>query len=278
MRRPSRAALLGAALAAAGALSYGAGHSTAHVTAGGRPADTPARARGKETSAPVLRVCTTGDYKPLTYRDPSTGQYRGIDIDMARDLGRHLHRPVRFVPTTWSTVVRSVTTWRTCDIAMGGISVTPARQAKADFTLPYLRVGKSPLTTRRNAARYRTVKDIDRKGVRLLVNPGGTNEAYDRRTFPKASLIVWPSNVTIFDRLLTGHGDVMVTDSVEARYEAKVHPGLVAVRPEHPFTSEEKAYLLPKGSPLTRRVNTWLAGALRDGTYRHYSEAWLGRP
>ncbi|MDT7696609.1 MAG: cyclohexadienyl dehydratase, partial [Pseudonocardiales bacterium] len=33
-----------------------------------------------------LRVCSTGDYRPFTYRDPATGQFSGIDIDMAGDM------------------------------------------------------------------------------------------------------------------------------------------------------------------------------------------------
>src|SRR5271155_2879765 len=36
----------------------------------------------------VLRVGTTGDYRPFTALDQGTGEYSGFDIDMARALAR----------------------------------------------------------------------------------------------------------------------------------------------------------------------------------------------
>jgi len=36
----------------------------------------------------VLRVGTTGDYRPFTSVDKATGEYSGLDIDLARSLGR----------------------------------------------------------------------------------------------------------------------------------------------------------------------------------------------
>ena len=63
-----------------------------------------------------LRVCTTGDYRPFTYRDPKTGVYSGIDIDMARDLAKSLGARAEFVPTTWGNLLTDLT----------GIAVTSA--------------------------------------------------------------------------------------------------------------------------------------------------------
>ncbi len=73
----------------------------------------------------TLKVCTTGDYRPLTYRDPATGRYSGVDIDMATDLAAHLGREPVFVPTSWSALVADLTSAGKCDIAMGGITDTP---------------------------------------------------------------------------------------------------------------------------------------------------------
>ncbi|MEW2505514.1 transporter substrate-binding domain-containing protein [Amycolatopsis sp. NPDC047767] len=223
------------------------------------------------TPAP-LKVCTTGDYQPLTYRDPATGRYSGIDVDMARDLATHLGRAVTFVPTTWSTLMHDLPT---CDIAMGGISVTPAREQQADFTAPYLANGKTPLTTTARAADFQTVAQINTRGTRVLEDTGGTNIAFAKQRLPNATLIVSPDNTQCFAQLLTGHADVMITDAIEAEYQARKNPGLVAVHPAQPFTSDHKAYLLPKNSPLTARVNEWLKAALHDGTFaRFYRQAF----
>lgn len=227
---------------------------------------------------PTLTVCTTGDYRPLTYRDPATGRYSGVDIDMATDLAAYLRREPVFVATTWSTLVADLTSAGVCDIAMGGITDTPERRRVADITRPYLASGKTPLVSLSNAGRLATIEQIDQPGVRVIENSGGTNEQFARKNLPAAQLTIWPDNTTIFDQLAAGSADVMITDAVEAIYQSSVHPDLVAEHPERPFTAEAKAYLLPKGSPITGQADAWLGGALTDGTFARIYERWLHTP
>ncbi|TCK24277.1 transporter substrate-binding domain-containing protein [Pseudonocardia endophytica] len=226
--------------------------------------------------ADELRICSTGDYRPLTSR-AADGTWSGIDVDMAHDLARDLGlRPV-MVPTTWSTLLDDVTAGR-CDIAVGGVSVTPDRAARGAFTMPYLSDGKSPIVRCPDVARYSTVEDIDRPGVRAVVNPGGTNERFAKERLTRSTLVEYPDNATIHDTLVDGRADVMVTDAIEARWQAAQRPGvLCAVHPDQPFTESEKAYLLPAGDPaFVERVNTWLRRALDDGTWQRFATPWLG--
>ena len=222
-----------------------------------------------------LRVCTTGDYKPLTYRDPGTGQYSGIDIDMATDLAADLGREPVFVATTWANLARDVNTPGRCDIAMGGITVTAARQQIAEFTAPYLDSGKVPLVAQPHADAFGSIDQINTAGVRVIENSGGTNEQFARQHFPNADITIWPDNTTIFDQLVAGNADVMITDALEAVYLSAQHPGLLAVHPDRPFTEEHKAYMLRTGSPLTIDVDAWLTRALSDGTFSRIRSLWM---
>jgi cyclohexadienyl dehydratase len=239
-----------------------------------RPAN---HAAAGQTSAPpaVLKICTTGDYKPLTYYDPVAQQYSGIDIDMAKDFAAHLRRTPVFVLTRWALLTNDLVTLGKCDIAMGGISDTQAREQIADFTKPYLTNGKTPLTTIPRANEVQSIDQINQRGVRVIENAGGTNEQFARQHFPNATVIVWPDNTTIFDQLVSGRADVMITDAVEAIYQAKQHPELTAVHPDKPFTFDQKAYMLPKGSALLGEANEWLTHALSDGTFSRFYNAWM---
>lgn len=109
-------------------------------------------------SAHVLRVGTTGDYRPFSALDRSSGDYSGFDIDMARSLGRALGVTVAFVPTTWANLAHDMENGR-FDIAMGGVSVTLDRQKKGFFSAPYLRDGKTPIARCADQDRYRTLAD-----------------------------------------------------------------------------------------------------------------------
>lgn len=47
----------------------------------------------------VLRVGTTGDWNPMTMKDPATNSYRGFDIDVTAELAKDLGVKVEYVAT-----------------------------------------------------------------------------------------------------------------------------------------------------------------------------------
>jgi len=223
-----------------------------------------------------LRVCSTGDYRPFTYRDPGTDRWSGIDIDMAGDMAAKLGARLTVVPTTWTNLVADLTAGR-CDVAMGGISVTLDRAKKASYSDPYLIDGKAPITRCSDAGRFQTLAAIDRPGVRVVVNPGGTNEKFAEAELKQATIVPHPDNNTIFDEILTDRADVMITDASETRWQATQHPQLCAVHPDRPLNFVPKAYLLPRGDLVFQQwVNQWLRLALGDGTYQRFAQPWTG--
>ena len=227
------------------------------------------------TGSGVVRVCSTGDYRPFTYRDPQ-GQWSGLDIDLAGDLATRLGVTLNLVPTTWSNLMADLD--GKCDVAMGGISITLDRAKKARYSAPYLRDGKAAAIRCTDAARFRSLADIDRPGVRVVVNPGGTNAEFDEANLKQASIVKYPDNNTIFEQVIDGKADVMITDSSEIRWQSSQHPQLCNVGADTPFTFGQKAYLIPRGDEMTQQwVDQWLNVIANDGTYARLSQKWLGR-
>lgn len=224
-----------------------------------------------------LRVCTTGDYKPYSYRR-ADGDYEGIDIELARSLAESLGVEVQWVQTTWKTLLPDVVAGK-CDIAVGGISVTLERQKKAFFSAQLDVDGKIPLVRCEDQARYQSIEQINQPTVRLIEPPGGTNEAFARAHLPKAQLTLFPDNVTIFQELVDKKADVMITEASEALYQQKRIPGLCAVNPEQFLQYGEKAYLLPRDDISWKQyVDQWLHLTKATGTYRQVVGQWLALP
>jgi cyclohexadienyl dehydratase len=211
--------------------------------------------------ARVLRVGTTGDYAPFS--DDRGGTLQGLDIELAQTLAQSWDVAVVFVRTSWPTLMDDLARHR-FDLAFSGISITPERQRQADFSAPYYFDGKTPIARREHAARFASLEQIDQPGVRVIVNPGGTNERFAREKIKRATLLVHPDNRTIFDELLANRADVMITDGVEVRLQERRHPELKGTRPE-PFTRTGKAILLPPQSDLTAKVDAWLKLQLDQG-------------
>jgi chorismate mutase-like protein len=265
-------------LAAALAACAGAARPQAAAPASAPSAPAAATNRLDEILARgTLRVGTTGDYKPFSFRIGAGPNFVGLDIALAVDLAKAMGVKLQLVPTSWPTMMADFADNR-FDLAMGGISVTLERQKKAFFSIPYLRDGKTPIARCEDAAKYQALADIDRPEVRLIVNPGGTNERFARAYAKHASLVVHPDNVTIFDRIVAGDADVMVTDAIEARLQARLHPKLCAVHPDAPFDFSEKAVLLPRDVALKAFVDQWLHQAIESGQFARLNEQWLAYP
>ncbi|WP_095196907.1 transporter substrate-binding domain-containing protein [Pseudomonas sp. Irchel 3A7] len=223
-----------------------------------------------------LRVCTTGDYKPYTYK-AEDGEYSGIDIAMARSLADSLGVKVAWVQTTWKTLMPDMLASK-CDIAMGGISVTLERQKKAFFSTTLDVDGKIPLVRCEDQTQYQTIDQINQPTVRLVEPAGGTNEAFVHAFLPKAQLKLH-DNVTIFQELLDKKADVMITDASEALYQQKLKPGLCAVNPTQYMQYGEKAYLLPRDDMTWKLyVDQWLHLAKVTGNYQKVLGQWLAVP
>jgi len=188
----------------------------------------------------ALRVGTTGDYPPFSQYDPTTNTYTGSDIDLAQALGKQLHRPVVFVLTTWPTLSQDMQSGR-FNVALSGISITQARKRIAPFSKPYLKDGKVPLVRCADRQRFRTLSQIDQPGVRVIENPGGTNEAFARKRLRRATLMIHNDNHTVFEAVRQHQADVMFTDSAEAHWQAQQHLDLCVVDPTHRLTHDAKA-------------------------------------
>ncbi len=223
----------------------------------------------------TLRVGLTGDYRPFSQRDTTTGAYTGLDVDMARNLADSLGVKLEIVPTTWATLLPDLGEGK-FDIGMGGISVTLARQRVAFFSQPVMRAGKAAIARCDEKAQFDTLAAIDRPGVKVIVNPGGTNERFDRANLHQAEIVTFPDNTRIFDELAAGRANLMITDAVETKLQQRLHPELCAIHPDQPFDFGELAYLLPRDIVLKLYIDQWLHIMMASGTWRRLGQTYLG--
>jgi cyclohexadienyl dehydratase len=221
----------------------------------------------------ALRVCTPGDYKPFSLAKPD-GSFEGIDVDLVQAMAKSLGVEAKFVKTSWPKLMDDFI--EKCDLGVGGISVTLDRQKRAFFTMPYMVNGKAPITKCENVAKFQTVADIDKPGVTVIENPGGSNERFARANFKQAKIVIFNDNTIIFDEILKGNADVMISESVETIVQAKLRPGLCAVNPDKPLQYGEMAYLIPRGDPVFKAwVDQWFHLAKATGDYDRTVAVWL---
>ena len=231
----------------------------------------PPTALARIAASGVLRIGTTGDYAPFSLE--RQGALLGADIELGEALAARLHVTPVFVKTTWPSLLDDLKADR-FDLALSGISVTPAREAVAAFSVPYSAGGKTVIARCQDTKRYKELANVDRKGVRVIVNPGGTNEQYVRANIHRAKIIVFPDNRGIFDEIRAGRADVMFTDDVEVELQTRQHPELCRPLPGT-LTHSDKAVLMPRDPALVAVVNGWLTEAIGKGEPRRLIEEHL---
>jgi cyclohexadienyl dehydratase len=224
----------------------------------------------------TLLVGTTGDYKPFSFRNPD-GTYQGADIVMAQRLAQHLGVKVEFVPTSWGKMMDDFTA-KKFDIAVGGVTILSPRAAKGDFTPATYVDGKRPLALCTQRDRFVSIAAINQPDVRVVVNPGGSNEDFARTNFPQAKLTVHADNPTVPDEILARRADVFVTDGIEVAHIARLHPELCPTDVPQPFTRLEKAYWLQKDLDFLRVVDAWLDGEVQSGAWKETLDTALAAP
>ncbi len=215
----------------------------------------------------TLLVGTTGDYRPLSYKEPETGEYWGFGIDMAGAIAQKIGVSIRFVPTSWPTLSADVQTPELFDFAIGGITITEARQQTMDMSEGYLANGKTILCKKEDAGKYKGLEDLNKPDVRVMVNPGGLNEKFARENLPLCTLIVYEKNEEIPSRIAGGEADVMITEITEAPWYVENDPRLAAPLLDKPFTHGEIGVLMRKGqSDLMDQVNSTIRTMKSDGS------------
>ena len=224
-----------------------------------------------------LLVGTTGDYRPLSFYETATGQYWGFGIDVAKEIASTMGVAVEFVKTSWPTLSADVmASPQTFDLAMGGITITDTRRATMLMSEGYLANGKTILCRASEADRYRSLADIDKPEVRVMVNPGGLNEKFANENLTHATIIVHPKNEEIPSIIAEGkEADVMITEITEAPYYVQTDSRLAAPLLNSPFTHGQIGVLMQKGQDdLLQLVNNTIRRMKSDGSLRRLHEKY----
>ena len=180
----------------------------------------------------TLRVGTPGDYRPFAMKEDSG--YAGHDIDVVKAMAEVYGWKVEFVPTTWKQMAADLKDNR-FDVAVGGITRSPARALTADFLPAYAPFGKVALVNVKMKNKFRTLDDLNQPDVRVIKNPGGTNEAFVLANLTRAKVSTHDKNFEIPGLIAEGRGDVMITENAEAKLYAKkdkrLHAAFLAAAP-----------------------------------------------
>ncbi len=219
-----------------------------------------------------LKVGTTGDWNPMTVRDPATNTYKGFDIDIMSELAADLGVELEFIPTDWKTLVNGVTAGKYH--MTGSASISPARMKVAGFSESYISVETYPFTTAEKSGNFDGWDSINKPSVKVATTLGTTFEKLVREWFPDAEIKVVEAPARGFQEVLAGRADVFVTSNIEGVTLKEKH-GVVQVENTAPRSPAPIAMLLPRDDQAwINYVNNWIKVKTAQGFFDGNRAKW----
>ncbi|MEK6593317.1 MAG: ABC transporter substrate-binding protein [Pseudomonadota bacterium] len=191
----------------------------------------------------TLRVGINMSNFLLTRKDPATGEFGGVAVDLGRELGRRLGVPVELLPYPNPGALAEAARSGVWDV--GFLGAEPQRANEIDFTAAYVEIEATYLVP--PGSPIKTIGEVDRAGVRIAVPGKAAYDLYLTRNLKHAELIREQGADNAFKKF--------VADKLDAL--AGLRPRLVTDHGNLPgsrildgrFTAVQQAAGTPKGRP-----------------------------
>lgn len=224
-----------------------------------------------------LVVATSGAYPPLSAKTKE-GEFIGLDIDIVKALAQSLGVRLKIERMPFDRLIPAAASGQV-DLAIGGISVTPERNAKVYFAGPYFVSGQTLLATQVVGAGIQSLKDVNRPGFSVAVARGTTSEQATRQVMPQAKIIVTETMDQALNLVLNGQANAMVADYPYCAVAVFRNQDSKLGTLEKPFTFEPLGIALPPDDPQwDNLVTNFLFNMEGGGRLNFLKERWFKNP
>ncbi len=222
----------------------------------------------------VLRVGTTGDFNPMSMRDPATNTYKGFDIDVTTELAKDMGVKIEFVPTDWKSIVNGIVADK-YDISTSA-SITKERIRTIGFSKPYFRVGTVPMTLKKNVSEFNSWERINKSDVIVAVTLGTSQEQQVKRFFPNAQIRSIEAPARDYQEVLADRAMVSVTSNLEASKLIKTYPELAIVPVDSPRSPADMAFMVMQNDFIWLNfLNHWVTIKENHGFFNELRGKWM---
>lgn len=277
------AVALAAALALAGCgreggpgAAEGSGYQPAvaqNVQVAGSPTFATMQQRGR------VIVGVKDDQPGLGFRDATTGQFSGFDIDMAKMVAGGLgFTPEQIEFKTVPSAARENAIARgEVDYYVGTYSITDKRKAQIGFAGPYYNTGQSLLVRADDTA---ITGPQTLKGKRVCSVTGSTPIQRVRDQGLTDQIVEFQTYTQCVDQLRNGQVDAVTTDEAILKGYAAQSPDQLKIVGQPFPTPDTERYgigMRKEDTALRTKVNDLLQAAASDGTWQRIYDGTLGR-
>src|SRR5437867_5072115 len=157
----------------------------------------------------------------------TSGAIGGFDIDMASALAKTWGATSKPVKTAFPGLIPALKA-KKCDAVISGIFVTPDRVKQAG-AVPYMATHRVFIVKAGNPKHVSNPSSL--KGLNVVVQAGTKYEEYLKALKAKIgfNLQSYPGDNDAVAQVIIGRADAVLTQDTSFAFQAKAHPGKIAV-------------------------------------------------
>ncbi len=182
----------------------------------------PPAARSDLAPTGTLRAAINFGNPILAARDPSTGEPRGVSVDLSRELARRLGVPVQFV--TYDAAGKVVEGLKSGAWDVAYVAIDPARAVDISYSAAYVVIEGAYLVPQDSPIRSNA--EVDRPGVRVVVGAGSAYDLFLSRNLKSAQIVRAPTSPAVTDMVLAQRLDVAAGVKQQLEADARRLPGV----------------------------------------------------
>ena len=227
--------------------------------------------------ADALTVCTHIPYKPFQFTGDN-GEVVGFDVDLVDLLAQDLGVETHVVSVDWNQITSgAVLAAGSCDLAMGGATITPKREEAVLFSDPYFNATQALLV--KKGSDYESLEDLQGKRLGTQTDTTGAIYADKHAEQYGYTTVVFDDLALETTAVSAGKVDAAINDNGPLYQYAADNPD-TEIAAEFD-TGERYGFLAKKddenAQKLIDRLNEALAKARENGRYDEIFKKWFGQ-
>ena len=222
-----------------------------------------------------LRV-GVGSFVPWAFRSKS-GDYMGYEVDVSKKLAADMGVELELVPTAWDGIIPALLTGK-FDLIIGGMSVTPKRNLKINFTDSYHSgLGQDVVANKKLVPAGSSIESLNKPSTVVGARRGAISVQAVQKFFPLATLRQYDDEAVIEQELKTGNVALWVTSTPKPAFAADNNPDTLFRPFDEVLYKDVIGMGVVKGDLDTLNfLNNWIATNMRSGFLDERSDYWFG--
>jgi polar amino acid transport system substrate-binding protein len=229
----------------------------------------------------VLRI-GVAEGPPYQFPDPASGEYVGLNIDLANEAAQELGVELEIVPATWATLISGLEVDQ-YDVIFANLFVTPERDEQVDFTEAYDTYGFHIAVRADNP--ISSLEELNDPSVSFAGVAGTVEAQYPKELYPNATVneLVTDQAGVGFTSVISGQSTAVFVDPGYFRILSAQNPDMAA---QLKLLNGEDELLMPVSLAYAVRpgdeellafLNEFIGARVESGAIEEGRNAWFDR-